>query len=955
MTPPDGDAIAAYRLSPEACAANLDTDPGRGLTADEARSRLERDGRNELDREPSTPAWRLFLEQFRSVLVLLLVAAATISLVLWLIERGSALPYDSMAIFAVVLLNATIGFMQQKRSQSAVEALQKMSSARARVIRDGNRQMVDAADIVTGDLLAIEEGDSISADARVVESTELRVAEAALTGESAPVSKRIPALELEVGLGDRVNMVFCGTAASSGRGLAIVVATGMRTEMGNIAGMLARTPHESTPLEIELGRIGKVLAILVAVIALGMIATIVVADHVQGWSSLFEVFMLGVALAVAAVPEGLPALVTAVLALGVQRMAKRNAIVRHLAAVETLGSANVIASDKTGTLTKNEMTVRTVVVASGRVEFGGTGYAPAGEVMVAAAPGLAVKGVVEGPLQEELGSALVAADRSSNALVTEIDGHWTVQGDPTEGALVVAARKTGLATVDMDNQFARQGEIPFSSERRMMSTIHNDPEKTERLWVFAKGAPDSLLERCETELVGDYDRPLTPERRKEILSENDNLAGQALRTLAVARRSVLKDGHQPERPDPALENAMVFLGLVGMIDPPRKEAKDAVARTKSAGIRPIMITGDHPLTASVIAAELGIASDGGVVTGAELAVQTDEQLDRTVAKISVYARVDPGQKLRIVQALRKSGAVVAMTGDGVNDAPALKAADIGVAMGLAGTDVSREAADVVLVDDNYATIVAAVEEGRAIFANIRKFLRYLLSSNIGEVMTMFFGVVFTARLGLQEGGLALVLPLLATQILWVNLVTDSAPALALGVDPPDDDLMDRPPRPRGEGVVTWHMWTGIVMAGAVVATGTLLVLDASLPGGMIEGTGDMRYGRTMAFTTLVLFQLFNCFQSRSDTASVFHGLFRNGWLWGAVGLSLALQVAVVHVPMLQRGFSTTALTLNDWLLCAAVASSILWAGEAVKLVLRMAKGVRNANKIPAMVDLRPSK
>jgi len=925
-------ADAAYRESPETCATGLESDLSRGLTGAQAWTRLDANGRNELESKPPVPRWKEFLDQFRNVLVVLLLIATMISLALWLIEKKSTLPYEAMAIFAVVLINAVIGYAQQRRSESAVAALGKLTATRVHVVRDGNRQQIDAFEVVVGDLLAIEEGDSIAADARVVESTGLHVAEASLTGESAPVQKGVGALSGEVGLGDRTNMVFRGTVATSGRGLALVSATGMRTEMGRIAGMLAATPVESTPLEKELDRIGKILGLVVVAIAIVMIATIVVADHVRGWSSLFDVFVLGVALAVAAVPEGLPTLVTAVLALGVQRMAKRKAIVRHLSAVETLGSANIIASDKTGTLTRNEMTVRAVVTAEGRTDFGGTGYGPVGAVSVAGSPD--AKALVDGPSRDELHAALVAADRANNSVVEERDGKWTVQGDPTEGALVVAARKGGIDEADLAKRFERRGEIPFSSERRLMSTLHADPESADRLWMFTKGAPDNVLAGCASELVGSGEKPLDPARRSAILAANEDLAGQALRTLGLARRSIARDAYSPDHPDAGLETDMVFLGLVGMIDPPRDEAKDAVARTIHAGIRPIMITGDHPATASVIATELGIALDCRAVTGDELAKQSDDELAATVATISVFARVDPAQKLRIVQALRKSGAIVAMTGDGVNDAPALKAADIGVAMGISGTDVSREAADVVLVDDNYATIVAAVEEGRAIFDNIRKFLRYLLSTNIGEVLTMFFGVLLAKPLGLHDEGGPLVLPLLATQILWINLVTDSAPALALGVDAPDAGLMDRPPRKRGEGVVTSRMWTGIVISGIVIAVGTLLVLDASLSGGWIEGTGDMRYARTMAFTTLVLFELFNCFQSRSDTTSVFHGLFRNRWLWGAVGVSLALQVAVVEVPFLQKGFSTTSLGVRDWAVCFAVSSSILWIGELAKLAQR---------------------
>jgi P-type Ca2+ transporter type 2C len=558
--------------------------------------------------------------------------------------------------------------------------------------------------------------------------------------------------------------------------------------MGRIAGMLKEAPTETTPLQKELNKVGKRLGLVVVVIAVVMIVTIILVEHVRGLSALFDVLILGVALAVAAVPEGLPAVVTAVLALGVQRMAKRNAIVRHLAAVETLGSATVIASDKTGTLTKNEMTVRAVVTASGRVSFGGSGYVPEGEVKVEGA------GLLQGTLRVELQRALTVADRANNSVLQERDGRWVVQGDPTEGALVVAARKAGLVDETLDSRFERVGEVPFSSERKLMSTVHTDAARRERLLVFTKGAPDVLVARCSEEMVGDETRPLSAERRAEILRMNEDLAGEALRTLGVAARVLPANALQHEEVDEHLEQELIFLGLIGMIDPPRDEAKEAVARANGAGIRPIMITGDHPKTAAIIAAELGISLHGRTVTGAELEKLSDEALAQTVREVSVYARVNPEHKLRIVKALQTNGETVAMTGDGVNDAPALKTADIGVAMGITGTDVSKEAADVVLTDDNFATIVAAIEDGRAIFTNIRKFLRYLLSSNIGEVMTMFFGVLLAKVIGLRVESNTVVMPLLATQILWINLVTDGAPALALGLDPADDGLMQRPPR-----------------------------------------------------------------------------------------------------------------------------------------------------------------
>jgi Ca2+-transporting ATPase len=493
----------------------------------------------------------------------------------------------------------------------------------------------------------------------------------------------------------------------------------------------------------------------------------------------------------------------------------------------------------------------------------------------------------------------------------------------------------------LDERLPRVAEVPFSSERKLMSTIHRETGERRRGIVFSKGAPDVLLSRCTFEAVGDDRRSMTPSRRAEILAVNEQLAGEALRTLGVAARWLPDDALERgdlEHPDPSIEQDLMFAGLIGMIDPPRDEAKAAVAHAKQAGIRPLMITGDHPRTAAVIAQQLGISADGRALTGSELEKLAEPDRDRTVAEVAVYARVNPEHKLRIIDALRRNGAVVAMTGDGVNDAPALKKADIGVAMGITGTDVSKEAADMVLADDNFASIVSAVEEGRAIFGNIRKFLRYLLSSNIGEVLTMFLGVVLARAIGLQEAGGSFVLPLVATQILWINLVTDGPPALALGVDPPDEDLMKYPPRPIDEGVLTWRMWRGIFLVGGVMATGTLWVLDGALPGGFIEGDGELRYGQTMAFTTLMLFQIFNVFNARSDERSAFAHLFANRWLWGAVALSLALQVAVVHVPALQRAFGTVSLTPADWARCLGVSSSVLWIREATKLFARATKG-----------------
>ncbi len=928
-TDSEANAMEPHLETVEAVLAALGTDAERGLSAMEAKSRLARYGRNELTAEKPTPAWRKFLAQFMDVLVALLIVAALISAALWFIERDEALPYEAIAILAIVVLNAIMGYFQQTRAEQALAALSQMSAAHATVVRDGTRQRLPASDLIPGELILIEEGDTIPADARLIQSTALQTTEAALTGESLPSSKETGAIAEEASLGDRHNMVFSGTAATYGRGRAVVTATGMLTQMGRIAGMLKATPDDTTPLQKELDRVGRLLGVAVIVIAVVMIGTILLFEDVHGFAAIFDVLILGVAIAVAAVPEGLPAVVTAVLSLGVQRMAKRKAIIRHLAAVETLGSADIIASDKTGTLTRNEMTVRRVVTASGSVNLGGTGYAPEGDVTRHG------DGAIDGALRTEFIRTLAAADRANNAVLQEHDGRWSVQGDPTEGALIVAARKAGLEEETLDARFERVGEVPFSSERKLMSTVHADAERQGLLRGFTKGAPDILLARCSHELVGEISRPLTAERRAAIASANEELAGEALRTLGLAFRSLPKDASAAHGFEDAVEHDLVFLGLIGMIDPPRDEAKQAIARAKDAGIRSMMVTGDHPITAAVIATELGITADGRAVTGAELEKMSDEELDRTVREVSVYARVNPEHKLRIVNALQREGMTVAMTGDGVNDAPALKTADIGVAMGITGTDVSKQAADIVLADDNFTSIVAAVEEGRAIFSNIRKFLRYLLSSNIGEVMTMFFGVLLADLIGLHAtGGGDLILPLLATQILWINLVTDGAPALALGVDPIDTGTMSKPPRSRGESVITPRMWAGILLVGAIMATGTLIVLDASLPGGLIEGAGSLAYGQTMAFTTLTLFQLFNVFNARSDKRSAFANLFTNLWLWSAVGLSLVLHVAVIYVPFLQSAFSTVPLSIGDWIICAVMASSVLWLRELNKVVNR---------------------
>ena len=920
-------AEEAYRRPVEEVVEELDVDTGRGLGADEARTRLDKYGRNELPSEPPTPAWRRFLGQFNDPLTLLLLVATVVSFVAWTFERETPIPYEAIVILAIVVLNGILGFVQEHRAEQAVAALQAMSAPTARVLRDERPQDVPTGEIVPGDVLLLEEGDTVAADARVVESIVLRAAEAALTGESSPVGKRVEPIPEEVGIGDRENMLFSGTAVASGRGRAVVVATGAATELGKIAGRLSETEEESTPLQRELEQVGKALGIAVIAIAVVVSLTILLTEGIRSVSGLIAVLLLAVSLAVAAVPEGLTAVTTIVLSLGMQRMAKRNVIVRKLSAVETLGSTTEICSDKTGTLTRNEMTVRVVVTAGGRTDLTGIGYEPVGE---ARRNGAALE---DDGVLEEVRRALTAAALANNASLQEEDDRgWRVLGDPTEGALIVAAHKVGRPADELASRFSRVGEIPFSSERKLMTTANLDAEHDDRAYLLSKGAPDVLLSRCEQEWADDEERDLTEERRQEILQTVEALAGEALRTLGVAYRrtepSAVSDGLSDEA-----EQEEVWLGIIGMIDPPRPEATESVKLAKQAGIRPIMITGDHPATAAAIAAEIGIVDPGTkALTGGELERTDDARLGEVVRECSVYARVAPDHKLRIVRALKANGRIVAMTGDGVNDAPALRAADIGVAMGITGTDVSKRASDMILTDDNFASIVSAVEEGRSIFANIQKFLLFLLSSNVGEVLVMFFGVMLAGVLGLRQIGehSGLIAPLLAVQILWVNLLTDAAPALALGVEPSDPDRMNRPPRDPSSSVITRKMWLWMVLIGVIVAIGTLGVLDWALPGGLIPGDEDVTRARTLAFTTLVSFQLVNVFNARSDIQSAFYRPFSNVWIWAAVGISVVLQILVIYVPFLQAAFGTAPLSLQDWLVCLAVSTLVLWPIELLK-------------------------
>ena len=940
----------------------LNVDPRTGLSSDEAKRRLDKFGPNELASAPPVPKWKKFLQQFQDPLVYLLLAATAISLVAWIIEKvnaapgaeGEALPFDSIVIVLILIVNAILGYMQEAKAEEAVNALSEMTAPTSNVLRNGRVERINTTDIVPGDILVLGEGDTVPADGRLLAAASLRIAEASLTGESVPVGKKPATLDSAKALGDLANMVFNGTSVTQGTGRAIVTGTGMNTQVGKIADLLQSTEDEATPLQKEMNHVSKILGIAVCIIAVVVLLALAVLEGFHSVHDVIDSLLLAVSLAVAAVPEGLAAILTVVLALGVQRMAAHHAIVKKLHSVETLGSASVICSDKTGTLTRNEMTVERVVVPSGEVELTGTGYAPEGDMV--SIDGSAVPENVANEVLATLGAGTLANDGELRA--GEKPGTWEIVGDPTEVSLVVAARKTHA-----DKKFAhfdRVAEIPFTSERKRMSVITRNATDAGKLTVFAKGAPDVLLSYCDRIYVNGAVRKLTEGDRQDILDTVERLSREAYRTLGEAFRPLETDSlaqipgirtnsageisdisEQAE----AIEAHLVWCGMVGIIDPPRTEVRDAVAEAHRAGIRTVMITGDHPLTAARIASDLGIiAKDGKALTGDELDAMDEAQLDKATSEVSVYARVAPEHKLKIVESLQRQGNIAAMTGDGVNDAPAVKSADIGVAMGITGTEVTKQSAKMILADDNFSTIVAAVREGRGIFDNIRKFLRYLLSSNVGEVFTVFFGVVFAGWLGIKNPeSVGVTVPLLATQLLWINLLTDAAPALAMGVDPMTEDVMNRKPRKLTDRVIDGAMWGDIVYIGIIMAAVTLIGMDMHLTGGLftdrsVDAMGhdaQMVEARTMGFTILVFAQLFNAIASRSHLQSAFVGLFSNKWLWGAIGLSIVLQLLVIYVPFLNTAFGTTPLPPMAWLECIGLAFFVLVASEIRKIFLRM--------------------
>ncbi len=920
-----------HAIPAEAVLQRLDASP-LGLTSREARDRLARVGPNELVQVAKVSWLRILLGQFTDVLVIVLIIAAVISAALGVSQGETADLYDALLIIVIVIMNAILGFFQEYRAERSLEALKSLAAPRAHVLREGEVVATPARELVPGDVIVLAAGDRVPADARLLEVASLRVNEAPLTGESLPVSKVIEPLRRDTFLGDRKNLVFMGTAVDGGRGKAVIVETAMATELGKIAGLVQQETKEETPLQKQLDRLGRQIGIAV-LLAAGVIFLIGILRepdpaHVE------LLFLTAVGLSVAAIPEGLPAIVTISLALGLQRMIRRHALIRKLPAVEALGAASVICSDKTGTLTKGEMNVRALVAGSREYEARGEGFDPTGEVRADAKK-------VDLSGQLELRRLLECAVLCNDAALKQDRGRWVVEGDPTEGALLVTAIRAGLNPDSIRSDMPRVAEIAFTSERKKMSTLHAElaePDLREVLAVpegrrherlaglgvnlYVKGAPERILAASAYHVVDGERRPLTEFDRRQYLFKNQEMAARALRVLGFAHREF--PGNVPPLEEGALENELTFLGLVGMMDAPRMDAMEAIQRCRKAGIRVVMITGDHKLTAMSVAREMGILGEGDrAMTGEELEKVSDEELVREVDRIRVYARVSPEHKMRIVDAWKKAGHIVAMTGDGVNDAPALKRSNLGVAMGITGTDVAKESADMVLTDDNFASIVAAVEEGRGIYENIRKFVAFLLSANAGEVLVMFIATV--AILDRQF------LPFFApVQLLWINLVTDGLPALALGVDPYPTDIMERPPRNPKEGVLSRDILFLIVVVAGILTVGTLGVFKLELDAG-----ADATRARTVAFTTIVFFELFLVFAIRSPRQTIWQvGLLTNPKLIIAVLGSMALQAAVIYLPVLQGVFGTEPLTLGDWVETLAISFTAFAGVEALKVVRR---------------------
>ncbi len=897
-----------HALRAESVLHKLDSSP-LGLTSREAAERLSRFGPNELVQTARVSPLRILLSQFVDVLVIVLIIAAIISATLGLLQGETVDLYDAVLIVVIVIMNAIFGFVQEYRAERSLEALKSLAAPKAHILREGGIVAVPSRELVPGDVVVLAAGDRVPADVRLFEVASLRVNEAPLTGESLPVSKAVEPLPRDSFLGDRKNMVFMGTAVDGGRGKAVIVETGMGTQLGKIAGLVQTETKQETPLQRQLDRLGRQIGIAV-LLAAGLIFVIGV---LRDPSQIELLFLTAVGLSVAAIPEGLPAIVTISLALGLQRMIRRGALIRKLPAVEALGAASVICSDKTGTLTKGEMNVRVLLAGPREYEVVGEGFDPTGVVRTG---GQAAHLEADPGLQRLLECGVLCND----AVLRREGTRWVVEGDPTEGALLVAARRAGMDPEAIRAKWPRVAEIAFTSERKKMSTLHAplseaeihellslpEGDRLRRLdgvpaILHVKGAPERILAACSHHLVDGERKPLSEYDRKQYLFRNQELATRALRVIGLAVREFR--GDVPPLKEETLDTDLTFLGLAGMMDAPRSDAIEAIRRSKKAGIQVVMITGDHKLTAMAVAREMGILGERDrALTGEELEKMSEEELVREVTHIRVYARVAPEHKMRIVDAWKKAGHIVAMTGDGVNDAPALKRSDLGVAMGITGTDVAKESADMVLTDDNFASIVAAVEEGRGIYENIRKFVAFLLSANAGEVLIMFI-----ATLAIADPNF---LPFFApVQLLWINLVTDGLPALALGVDPYPTDIMDRPPRNPKEGVLSRDIVFLIVVVSAILTVGTLGVFFLELREG-----ADATRARTVAFTTIVFFELFLVFAMRSPRQTIWQiGLFTNTKLIVAVLASMALQVAVIYTPFLHGVFQTEPLTALDWL------------------------------------------
>jgi Ca2+-transporting ATPase len=887
-----------HNLELTAVYSSLDSGP-EGLTQAEAVRRVAEYGSNELSAKKKMSPWVIFLEQFKNFLIIILLIAVALSAVLGEVA-------DAIVIFVIVIFAAGLSFIQEYRAERAMEALNRMAAPTASVLREKKEVEISAKELVPGDIVLIRTGDRIPADARVIKAVNLKTDEASLTGESEPVEKTEKALDGNVSIGDRSNMVFTGTAAVYGRGLAIVTATGMSTEFGKIATMLQEVRKERTPLQVNLDQLGKWIAIGALVLTFILAGIGVLKGH-----GILEMLIWGVSLAVAAVPEALPAVVTISLALGVQRMVKRHALIRKLPAVETLGSTTFICSDKTGTLTQDQMTVRRIYVGGKLIDVSGGGYEPKGEFQQG-------NKVIHTQDDAALHRLLQIGSLCNDTSLYSESGIWGVKGDPTEGALVVAAAKAGLLQETLQSQYPRVGEIPFSSETKRMTTIHKTSQGN---IAFSKGASEVILDSCNRILRNNSEMPLTSEDKEAISTVARQMAEDALRILGLAYKPLKIESAGEKN----IEKDMVFVGLMGMIDPPRQEVKEAVKKCEQAGIKSVMITGDHKLTAIAVAKELGILKAGAAFTGDEIDNISDKQFDDLVEKIEVYARVSPAHKLRVVEALTRKGHVVAMTGDGVNDAPALKKADIGVAMGITGTDVTKEAADMVLTDDNFTSIVAAVEEGRNIFNNIKKYLVYLLSCNLGEILLMAIIILFGQFFGLPAG----TIPLVAIQLLYVNLATDGLPAIALSIDPPDVDVMTQKPRPRKQTIFSAKVLRYLAGTGIWTAVVTIGIFVWAVDSGK-----NFLEAQSMCFVTLILIEFFNAFNCRSLEHSLFKiGPWSNRWLLLAIVWECILLGLIVYFPVLQGPFNTYALTLSDWIIAVFSASTIFVGVEIYKLII----------------------